>query len=63
VSNETRTPALAEQPLEPVPVEGCDVCGALAQQREAARRTDSPITVRQCSQELANHPHRKPDQG
>lgn len=52
------TPARTEPPLEPVPVEGCDVCGALARQREAARTAGSPITVRQCSQELANHPHK-----
>ncbi|GAA1908443.1 hypothetical protein GCM10009753_44610 [Streptantibioticus ferralitis] len=47
---------------EAVHLEGCDVCGALARQREAARADGSAITVSRCSQELANHPHRRAEQ-
>lgn len=43
--------------LEPVPVEGCGVCGALAAQREEARQNGKAVTVRECNAELRNHPH------
>lgn len=45
--------------LEPVPVDGCDVCAALVKQREAARGAGNPLTVRSRNAELANHPHRR----
>lgn len=44
--------------LEPVPVEGCDVCEALAVQREEARGRAGSMTVRECNSELSSHPHR-----
>jgi hypothetical protein len=43
--------------LEPVPVTGCDVCGALARQREAARTVRRGDLVRLYNSELLNHPH------
>ncbi|WP_405716302.1 hypothetical protein OG264_38870 (plasmid) [Streptomyces xanthophaeus] len=43
--------------LDPVPVEGCDVCTALDKQRSRHRlmREGSGVTV--CNVELRNHPH------
>ncbi|MBT2400587.1 hypothetical protein [Streptomyces sp. ISL-100] len=52
-------PALPDPNLEPVPVDGCGVCAALAKQRETARTAGSPVTVRSCNAELQNHPHRR----
>lgn len=46
-------------PLEPVPWEGCGVCGALAMQREEARAAGKWLTVRQWNDELLNHPHER----
>ncbi|HEY8985868.1 MAG TPA: hypothetical protein VIU15_40630 [Streptomyces sp.] len=43
--------------LEPVPVEGCKICGALAIEREAARRIGNAAKVRTANAEIANHPH------
>ncbi|MFF2940149.1 hypothetical protein ACFVSQ_09935 [Streptomyces niveus] len=43
--------------LEPVAVEGCDVCVALAGQREDARRSGGEPTVEECNTELRSHPH------
>ncbi|WP_405614346.1 hypothetical protein OG292_16565 [Streptomyces sp. NBC_01511] len=45
-----RTPA-----LEPVAVDGCDVCAALAGQREDARRLGGAPTVEHCNAELRSH--------
>lgn len=45
--------------LEPVPVEGCGVCEALAVQREEARNRKGSMSVRDCNSELRNHPHRR----
>ncbi|MFD5078040.1 hypothetical protein [Streptomyces sp. NPDC058371] len=42
-------------PLEPVPVEGCDVCGALARQREAERRTGNLSEVSDLNVEIRSH--------
>ncbi len=41
--------------LEPVPVAGCDICGALAGQREAARTEGRTDTVHRCNEELRSH--------
>ncbi|MFE3253664.1 hypothetical protein [Streptomyces sp. NPDC059209] len=46
--------------LEPVAVEGCDVCAALAGQREDARRLGGEPTVEECNTELRSHPHHAP---
>jgi len=43
--------------LEPVPVEGCKICGALAIEREAARRIGNVAKVRMVNAEISNHPH------
>ncbi|WP_405797931.1 hypothetical protein [Streptomyces sp. NBC_01506] len=43
--------------LEPVAVEGCDVCAALAAQREEARRRGGQPTVEDCDNELRAHAH------
>lgn len=56
-----KEPAQAEPALEPVPVDGCDVCHALVRQRETARSVGSSVTVRSCNDELRNHPHRRAD--
>ncbi len=45
--------------LEPVAVTGCDICGALVGQREAARAAHRVDTVRLCNEELLSHPHAK----
>ncbi|WP_236244353.1 hypothetical protein [Streptomyces sp. CC210A] len=45
--------------LEPVPVDGCDVCGALARQREEARSAGRCGEVDDCNRELAGHPHER----
>jgi hypothetical protein len=47
--------------LEPVPVEGCAVCAALGQEREAARHLDNRAKVNEANAEIANHPHPKPE--
>ncbi|MER7412160.1 hypothetical protein DEH18_05270 [Streptomyces sp. NHF165] len=43
--------------LEPVPVPECDVCQALAEDREAARAKGYRLTVRSCNAVIAGHPH------
>ena len=40
---------------EPVPVEGCDVCGALARERETARRDGDLSKVSDLNVEMRNH--------
>ncbi|MER6307710.1 hypothetical protein ACWCXK_09205 [Streptomyces sp. NPDC001739] len=49
------TPAGPE--LEPVPVSACDVCQALAQEREKARTQGRRLVVRSCNAVIAGHPH------
>ncbi|MBM7443243.1 hypothetical protein JOC24_006691 [Streptomyces sp. HB132] len=61
VSDPTVVPALHVPAPEPVPVEGCDVCGALTRQRVSAHAAGSIVTVRSCNEEIANHPHRRAD--
>jgi hypothetical protein len=57
MSANTTAPAVMNPALEPVPVDGCDVCGALAKQRERARQAGRVSEVRSCNRELQAHPH------
>lgn len=45
--------------LEPAPVDGCDVCGALARERKAARFAGDGSKVSDCNVEIRRHPHGK----
>jgi hypothetical protein len=51
--------AVLKSALEPVPVAGCDVCGALGEQREGARQVGNAAKVERCNAEISGHPHRK----
>ncbi|GGX43109.1 hypothetical protein O1M07_01790 [Streptomyces albulus] len=44
---------------QPEPAAGCDVCGALAKQRAAARAAGNESKVIDCSIEMRVHPHPK----
>ena len=44
--------------LEPVAVPECDVCVRCAEDREAARTEERPLTVRSLNAVIAGHPHR-----
>ena len=57
VSGATAVSALPTPALEPAPVDGCDVCGALSRQRASAYVAGHLITVRSCNEEMVNHPH------
>jgi hypothetical protein len=46
--------------LEPVPVDGCDVCAALARQRAEARTRHDLSCVSDANVELRQQPHRTP---
>lgn len=50
-------PLLDLPKLEPVPVDGCDVCGALARQRSEAREAGDWSAVSDRNVELSRHPH------
>jgi hypothetical protein len=50
-------PVVLVSGLEPVAVEGCDVCGALVVQREAARKVANAAKVKALNDEIARHPH------
>ncbi|MBL1094321.1 MULTISPECIES: hypothetical protein [Streptomyces] len=52
-----RPVAPAGPELEPVPVAACDVCQALAQEREKARTHGRHLAVRSCNAVIAGHPH------
>ncbi|MEU9500209.1 hypothetical protein [Streptomyces sp. NPDC048196] len=43
---------------DPEPVDGCDVCGALARQRVAAYAVGDRSKVSDCNVEIRRHPHR-----
>ncbi|WP_175407930.1 hypothetical protein [Streptomyces sp. TRM64462] len=43
--------------LEPVPVEGCAVCTALAGQQRSARRAGDLSAATDCNVRIRNHPH------
>lgn len=51
-------PVLTGPRLEPVPVDGCDVCAALADQRAQWRKVGNFSKVSDCNVEMAQHPHR-----
>ncbi|WP_438487460.1 hypothetical protein [Streptomyces sp. S186] len=54
-------PVYLKEPLpEPVPVAGCDVCGALAEQRAAAYAVGDWSKATDCNVEMRRHPHRNP---
>ncbi|MFJ9414521.1 hypothetical protein ACIRPT_10185 [Streptomyces sp. NPDC101227] len=48
---------LGEPASEPVPVAGCDVCGALAQQRAGAYGVGDRSKVTDCNVEMRRHAH------
>ncbi|WP_369188717.1 hypothetical protein [Streptomyces sp. R08] len=63
-SSVSTAPVVLLSGLEPVAVEGCDVCGALVVQREAARKVANAAKVKNLSDEIARHPHADaPDTG
>ncbi|WP_411127358.1 hypothetical protein [Streptomyces sp. x-19] len=41
---------------EPKPAPGCDICGALADQREEARKRGDMAKVSDCNVEMKRHP-------
>ncbi len=43
--------------LEPVPVQGCDVCEPCGREREEARRAGRSLEVRSLNGVIAGHPH------
>ncbi|MFI9206489.1 hypothetical protein [Streptomyces sp. NPDC053048] len=49
--------AMLSMTREPTPAEGCDVCTALAKQREEARRRGNRSKVTDTNVEIARHPH------
>ncbi|MFF4606646.1 hypothetical protein ACFY12_28420 [Streptomyces sp. NPDC001339] len=44
---------------DPEPAPGCDVCGALARQREDAQRSGDMSMASDLNIEMRNHPHRR----
>jgi len=50
-------PALAGSQLEPVPVQGCNVCDPCGREREVARRAGRSLEVRSLNGVIAGHPH------
>ncbi|GAA2321499.1 hypothetical protein GCM10010431_48550 [Streptomyces kunmingensis] len=49
--------------LEPVGVEGCATCEAVAYSRELAREADDRGAVASCNAEIENHPHTSVGEG
>ncbi|MCX4908951.1 hypothetical protein [Streptomyces sp. NBC_00878] len=58
-SERTTPPAVHMPALEPVPLDGCRICTALAGQRDTARRLGSMVTVQGVNDQISNHPHRR----
>ncbi|MEV6394079.1 hypothetical protein AB0M39_04735 [Streptomyces sp. NPDC051907] len=65
MSNPKSTKTTMNQPLSvplplepPRPAKGCDVCAALAEQRQAARDRGDYSLATDASVEIRNHPHR-----
>lgn len=59
-SSETKTaPALRPPVLEPVPVDGCRICGAAANGRAWARCRGNAGGVRNYNSIISQHPHRR----
>ncbi|TJZ52016.1 hypothetical protein FCH28_19410 [Streptomyces piniterrae] len=50
---------LREPMSEPVPVAGCKVCAALAQQRDTAHANGDKSKVADYNVEIRSHPHPK----
>ncbi|MFF4701308.1 hypothetical protein [Streptomyces chattanoogensis] len=50
---------LGEPESEPVPVAGCDVCGALAEQRAKAHAAGDKSKATDCNVEMRRHSHPK----
>ncbi|MGW1374644.1 hypothetical protein ACWD6P_10280 [Streptomyces sp. NPDC002446] len=48
---------LRELARDPEPIAGCDVCGALAQQRAAAYAVGDRSKATDCNVEMRRHPH------
>lgn len=46
---------VVDPPVSPEPVTGCDVCGALAREREEAAGVGNWSTVADCNVELRRH--------
>ncbi|WP_405398475.1 hypothetical protein [Streptomyces microflavus] len=55
----TTTPALHVPLLQPVPVEGCTICGAAASSRTSARSLGSTLSERAADETIRQHPHRR----
>lgn len=53
----TQLPETDVPRLEPVGVQGCATCSALAESREIAREVRDLAAVRSASAEIAEHPH------
>jgi len=49
-----------DPPEAPLPAKGCDICGALAQQRAEARERGDMSRVTDCNVEMRRHPHPHP---
>nr|WP_078970751.1 hypothetical protein [Streptomyces chattanoogensis] len=50
---------LGEPASDPRPVAGCDVCGALDEQRARAYATGDKSKASDCNVEMRRHSHRK----
>lgn len=59
MSDTATTPALHVPLLQPVPVEGCVICGAAAFSREGARSLGSTVSERAADDTIRQHPHRR----
>ncbi|MEE4421203.1 MULTISPECIES: hypothetical protein [Streptomyces] len=49
---------LGEPVRDPAPIDGCDVCEALARERVAAGAVGDRSKVSDCNVEIRRHPHR-----
>lgn len=65
MSETAATLALRVPLLQPVPVEGCAICGAAASSRASARRLGSTTAECAADEAIRQHPHRRctPDHG
>ena len=53
------SPTIYAPVTDPEPFEGCDVCQALARQRDRARKAQDYSRVSDCNVEITRHPHGK----
>ncbi|MFJ4684888.1 hypothetical protein [Streptomyces sp. NPDC088789] len=56
--NGSEPPAVRAPELEPVPVEGCTICGAASNGRDRCRHQGDIPGVRKYSAMIEQHPHR-----